>query len=283
MEKGISLDSGTATVTEYDYHPGGKGEGTWKANQKLYPGFVGAAVPYAWYTKESGNEVPNKGMARGNCKDGIIGIKGELPTLTENKEPMCFELTQVTQDSHKYGHELMESNESLLKEVLSTLDVNYHDIYDDIYNEIENYNELHPWTYTRLLLKNLGVSDNIIRDIFWIKQINIQVTETCGGDCGGAIKSADCPTLRGQYQYNPEYRDYPMQLCPKWSVTGDKAAAENFKYLTGKDTCGSPTKYKDWCGGYFAHFDIDSTYSPKIMDGGTGIVKYRKISCGPAP
>ena len=110
--------------------------------------------------------------------------------------------------------------------------------------------------------------------------LNIIVTETCGGNCQPGDE--DC-TLHGADQYKPANRDYPHQLCPRpptnfpngnmWhQITGSKAP--NVAYGTSKSTCDDAATHKDWCSGYYAHFDID------IKAGwGNGIVNYTRTLC----
>jgi chitinase len=123
------------------------------------------------------------------------------------------------------------------------------------------------------------------------KTLNIQVTETCGGNCNADSPDTDCANL-GATQYDRKNRNYPQQLCPpnpdqRWlgtsGITGDpQAALKGGSYLTGEASCSDGTKHKDWCGGYFAHFDIDQTKSDQLFDG-TGRVNYQRIPCGPTP
>ena len=112
------------------------------------------------------------------------------------------------------------------------------------------------------------------------KSLKIMVTETCGGNCLADNPDTDCPTL-GASQYDPSKRDYPSQLCsqnnPNNIITGN--GAPSGPYATSQGTCGDASKHKDWCSGYYAHFDIDQAKTAALMDGGTGLVNYKKIPC----
>ena len=205
----IDLERGTATVTEYDFTRVPGHNGTFNVNDQLPAGFVGAAVPYSWYTPDSGNA-----PAHGRCTGGINGHFGSVPTDKDGRK-LCYTVTSAENAS---------------------------------------------------------------------KSLNIMVMETCGGNCNADNPDTDCPVL-GSHQYETKLRNYPTQKCP-----GLSAAIQKDIHITGRDApdgpyansaadCGDNNKHKDWCSGYYAHFDLDQTFMNKLGMGGAGVVQYKRIDC----
>ena len=114
-------------------------------------------------------------------------------------------------------------------------------------------------------------------------KLKIQVMETCGGNCGADDPDIDCATI-GKDQYISTNRDYPSQLCPRYSdqnISGNPKLAAALTYKTTSATCTDNLAHKDWCGGYFTHFDVDQEKISGMMGpwDSPGIVTYKKIPC----
>ena len=191
-------------------------------------GFVGAAVPYAWYTLGSfGLSSELISAAPGNCTtkapgdcdtNGITGTYEELP-MDKNKNTLCYKL------------------------------------------------------------ENIGLDKKTT------KPINIMVTETCGGNC--TPDNGDCPSMYGSCQYNENYRCKPAQLTPRpsdhniqWNKKQISGAGRLLSPHTSYHTCTGKTNNRDWCSGWWSHFDLDRSKSQSFLDNlGLGLVEYTRIKC----
>lgn len=120
---------------------------------------------------------------------------------------------------------------------------------------------------------------------------DIMVVETCGGTCFNSTDTGvDCATL-GPGQYDAANRAFPMQQCPH-APEGIGGASEWLQvthtlhpsgpFHSTEATCADVHKFKDWCSGFYAHFDVNehakwsdnSKLSPN-----NEVVDYERISC----
>jgi hypothetical protein len=124
---------------------------------------------------------------------------------------------------------------------------------------------------------------------------NIIVIETCGGSCGSSHPNNECPTCCFTDMYKSETRSFPTQLCDPMYDT-----SVNWKKLPSPSGIPPPTgsiysgEYSDktkcssyvtksyildWCGGHYAHFDLDDRIKTTFAQGNNGILKYERINC----
>ena len=129
------------------------------------------------------------------------------------------------------------------------------------------------------------------------KTLKVQVTETCGGNCGPAGID-DCAVSFPKTMYESKNRAYPAQLCSpmpsesivKWGagkITG-AGADKSATYSDPAGTCQqTPPGHIDWCSGLYAHFDISQDQSADFYSGCPGndkgmcigIAEYEKTPC----
>ena len=128
------------------------------------------------------------------------------------------------------------------------------------------------------------------------RQVNIIVSETCGGNCGP--KSQDCGNIGNSDMYISRNRNFPNQLCNPtinnptsiWKTPDGTGPSKGLTYYKGplnEKKCVDYHKANesyifDWCSGYYAHFDLDDKIVKSFfVNRNNSILKYERISCPP--